>query len=76
MVQQTTLPLPTLVAGGRENLERALWLTPGVWVIHLNPAAATAYVEYDADECTPQALATIVARCVSAPGREYRSEKP
>jgi hypothetical protein len=73
MVRQTTISLPTLVASDLQKLERALWLTPGVWLIHLNLAAATAYVEYKTDECTPQALTNIVARSVSAPAREFRS---
>ena len=73
MVRQTTISLPTLVAGDRQKLERALWLMPGVWVIHLNPVAAMAYVEYETDECTPQGLANIVARSVSAPAPELRS---
>ena len=63
MVQHTTIaltkPVPAVEA---QRLEHTLWLTPGVWLVCVNPVTATAYVEYENDQCTAEALAYLVAR--------------
>lgn len=63
MVQHTTIaltkPVPAIEA---QRLEHTLWLTPGVWLVCVNPVAATAYVEYENDQCTVEAVAQLVAR--------------
>lgn len=56
MVQHTTIaltkPVPALEA---QRLEHTLWLTPGVWLVCVNPVTATAYLEHENDQCTTEA---------------------
>lgn len=61
MVRQTTIQLSEASAGTAQRIERRLWITPGVWVAHVNRATATVYVEFDSDQWTPDALAQAVA---------------
>ena len=60
--QHVTLPIEDLRCGGALIVERALARTPGVLRVYVNAATEMAYIQYDADRCTINALREAVAR--------------
>ena len=50
------------LGSGALIIERALAQAPGVIHVYVNPATEMAYVQYEADRCTPSALRVAIAR--------------
>ncbi len=49
------------LGSGALIIERALAQEPGVIHAYVNPATEMAYVQYDADRCTPSVLRAVIA---------------
>ncbi|GEM_PF-3000604 len=67
--RRITLPIYNLSCGGGGSLtiERVLARTPGVVEVYVNPATEMAYISYDANQCTPEDLAFVIARAGFGP---------
>lgn len=65
------IPIHGLGCGGAgaTTIERELAATGGVLGVSVNPATETAYVDYDATETDPWALARAIERAGYRPGR-------
>ena len=61
--QRVTLPIFNLGCGGGGALmlEQAVARTPGVIAAYVNPATEMAYITFDAERCTRDELASVVA---------------
>ncbi len=60
--QRVALPILGLGCGGGGSLtvERALARTPGVVRVYVNPVTEMAYVEFDAEQCSPTQLSATI----------------
>ena len=66
---RTALPVSLLACGGgdRATAERILLRSIGVQTAYVNPATEMAYVEYDPDLTSPQALFEVLKHAGFAP---------
>ena len=62
--QRVTIELTGLSCGGGGSLaiERALSKLPGVVSVYLNPATEMAYVQFNAELCSPDQLVAVIKR--------------
>jgi cation transport ATPase len=69
-VLSITVPIEDFGGAGSGTLivERALVNVPGVLRVYVNAATEMAYVQYDADRCTVDALEEAVVRAGFHPG--------
>ncbi len=69
-VRSITVPIEDFGCAGSGALivERALVKVPGVLRVYVNAATEMAYVQYDADQCTVDALEKAVIRAGFHPG--------
>lgn len=70
MVRSITVPIEDFGCAGSGSLivERALTKVPGVLRVYVNAATEMAYVQYDTDRCTIDALEEAVVRAGFRPG--------
>ena len=69
-IRSITVPIDDFGCSGSGALivERALIKVPGVLRVYVNAATEMAYVRYDADRCTVDALEKAVVRAGFHPG--------
>jgi cation transport ATPase len=76
--QRTTVPIYNLscAGGGALVVERTLAKTPGVARVYVNPATEMAYVEFDPEALTPNAVTAAVAAAGFGPPAIKRAPTP